>query len=218
MSAFYPYAAPRPMDPGVQSAIDSLFDVKQFTWDLQRPDPGVEPLVQEIFLGVGTREASLAAHPRMLGWKLPQWRSLALRSTTEAVLKSAAALDALEGPIILRAHEPTLDIITAALLLAYRVRSHAWPEGIDDLVHYVSEWEQGRTELAGEYESGLGSIFYGSMRTWQPDTAGISREMVAVLGEAVAGRFAMKALQSLPPELVPARISRRLKADRDLYR
>ena len=194
------------MDPGVQSAIDSLFDVKHFTWDLQRPDPGAEPGVQEIFLGVGTREAGLAAHPRMLGWKLPQWRSLALRSTTEAVLKSADAIDALKGPIVLRAHEPTLDTVTAALLLAYRVGHRAWPQGIDDLIHYVSEWEQGRTELAGEYESGLGSVFYGSMRTWQPDTAGLSRDMVTLLGEAIAGRFDLKQLQSLPPDLISSRI------------
>ena len=218
MGAFYLYAAPPPMDPGVQRAIDSLFDVQQFTWDLQRPDPGAEPSVQEIYLGVGSRDAALPIQPRMLGWKIPQWRSLALRSTTEAVLKSAAAIDGMQIPIVLRAHEPTLDTVTAALLLSYRVNHRSWPAGIDDLVHYVSEWEQGRTELAGEYESGLGAVFYAAMRTWQPDTAGISREMVKVLGAAISGRFDLKALQSLPKELVPARISRRLKADEDLYK
>ncbi len=206
------------MDLGVQRAIDSLFDVQQLTWDLQRPNPGVEPGAQEIFLGVGTRDASLPAHPRMLGWKLPQWRSLALRSTTEVVLRAGEAIDALQLPIVLRAHEPTLDTITAALLLSYRLSHRKWPEGIDDLVHYISEWEQGRTELAGEYESGLGSVFYASMRTWESDTAGISREMVKLLGAAIAGKFDLKQLQSLPDSLVPARISRRLKADEDLYR
>lgn len=206
------------MDPGVQKAIDSLFDNKHFTWDLSRPNPGAEPGVQEIFLGVGTREAGLPAHPRMLQWKLPQWRSMALRSTTEVVLKSAAALDELHGPVSVRAHEPTLDTVTAALLIAYRVMHHQWPEGIDDLVHYVSEWEQGRTEHAGAYETGLGSVFYGCMRTWEPDTGGISREMVKVIGQAMAAKLDLEGLKALPPDTIPSRISRRLKADADLYK
>ena len=206
------------MDPAVQRVIDSLFDSTQFTWDLQRPDPGAEPRVQEVFLGVGARDAAANAHPRMLGWKLPQWRSLAVRSTTEVVLRSAAALDLLTSPVHLRAHEPTLDTLTAAVLVAWRVLNHNWPEALDDLIHYVSEWEQGRTELAGQYESGLGAVFYASLHTWEPDTAGISRHLTNLIGEVIGRKLDLKGLQSLPAELIPARISRRLKADADLYK
>jgi len=191
--------------------VEALFDPQRVTWNLARPDPGAEPKAQEIWLGVGTRDAGLAPHPRMLSWKLPQWRALNLRSTSEAVMRSADALDGLKFPIELRAHEPTLDTVAASLLAIHRVLHKAWPAGASALVSYVSDWEQGRTERAGKYESALASVFYASLSVAKGDLKLLASLVAGALGEQAP-------LDALPPHLIPSRVSRRLKADSDLYR
>ncbi len=206
------------MDGLLQRAVDSLLDPGQFIWDLQRPDPGAEPGVQEIFLSVGARDAAKPPHPRMLAWKLPQWRHESLRSTTEVVLRSAAPLDALAAPVRLRAHEPTLDTVAAAILLAYRVQNHAWPEGYRALSDYVSQWEQGLTESAGAYDRALASVFYASVHVHRPEAGGPSKELVQLVGEALSRKLDAAGLARLPEELISKRVARRLKADADLYR
>ncbi len=206
------------MDSLLKRAVDALLDPGQFIWDLQRPDPGAEPGVQEIFLAVGARDVALPPHPRMLSWKLPQWRHASLRSTTEVTLRSAEALDALKLPVRLKAHEPTLDTVTAALLLAYRVQNHAWPDGAQALADYVSLWEQGLTEAAGHYDRALASVFYASLHVFRPEGGGPSREMLELVGEALSRGLDGAALARLPDALIGRRVARRLKADVDLYR
>jgi hypothetical protein len=206
------------VDGLVQRAVDSLLDGGQFVWDLTRPDPGSEPGVQEIFLSVGTRDAALPPHPRMLSWKLPQWRHESLRSTTQAVLRSADALDGLKVPIRLRAHEPTIDTVAAAIFVAYRVQHHAWPEGHPALAEYVSLWEQGITESAGAYDRALASVFYASMHGTKIEGNGPSRELLTLVGEALSRKLDLPGLARLPEELISKRVQRRLKADADLYR
>ncbi len=191
--------------------VEALFDPARVTWNLTRPDPGTEPGAQEIWLGVGTRDAGLEPHPRMFSWKLPQWRAQNLRSTTEAVMRSAKALDAVTFPIVLRAHEPTLDTLASAVLALHRVLHHEWPSRSNALVSYVSDWEQGRTERAGEYESALASVFYASLSVAKGDLKLLASLIAGALGEDAA-------LDSLPSHLIPSRVSRRLKADSDLYR
>src|SRR5205823_4886892 len=154
---------PMTTDAAISEAVEALFDPARATWNLVRPDPGAEPEAQEIWLGVGTRDGNAPPHPRMLGWKLPQWRSAGLRSTTEVVMRSAEALDALGVPLGLRVHEPTLDTIAAALLAMHRVLHHRWPAAAPQLMEYVSLWEQGRTEKAGGYHRALASIFHASL-------------------------------------------------------
>ncbi len=206
------------MDTALSQTVDALLDPARVTWSLQRPNPGAEPGAQEIFLGVGARDVALPPHPRMLSWKLPQWRAANLRSTTEAVLRSAEVLDGLSLPLVLRSHEPTLDLTTAALLSVYRVLHHRWPEGVGQLVEYVSEWEQGRTEGAGHYERALASVFYASMAVFRGEKAGPSKELVKLVAGVLERELAQPGLAALPPDLIPSRISRRLKADADLYR
>jgi hypothetical protein len=198
-------------DAALTQVVDALLDPRRVTWNLTQPDPGAEPLVQEIWLGVGTRDPKLAPHPRMLGWKLPQWRSAGLRSTTEVVMHSAEALDALELPLQLRAHEPTLDTLAAALLAAHRVIHHAWPKSAEALTEYVSAWEQGRTEKAGRYESALASVFYASLSIDRTALEPLVKLLGSALSEGVD--FA-----DLPLGLIPTHVLRRLKADSDLYR
>lgn len=206
------------MDGPLQRAVDSLLDPGQFVWDLNRPDPGAEPGVQEIFLSVGARDAALPPHPRMLSWKLPQWRHESLRSTTQAVLRSADALDGLKIPVRLRAHETTLDTVVAALLVAYRVQHHAWPEGHQALAEYVSLWEQGITESAGAYDRALASVFYASVQITRAEQSGPSRDLLQLVGEAVSRKLDLAGLARLPEDLITKRVQRRLKADADLYR
>lgn len=204
------------MDAALRETVEALFDPARVTWSFSRPDPGAEPAAQEIFIGTGTREAGLADHPRMLNWKLPQWRGTSLRSSTEVVVHSAKALDALTLPVTVRSHEPTLDVVTAAVLAIHRALHKAWPAGQAALVEYVSEWEQGRTESAGVYERALASVFYGSMHTVR--AGGSPRPLVELIAEVLALSPTIDALRALPAHLIPARITRRLKADADLYR
>lgn len=198
-------------DGAIAQAVEALFDPARVTWNLTRPDPGAEPEAQEIFLGVGTRDAQAPAHPRMFSWKLPQWRSAGLRSTTEAVMRSAEALDGLQLPLKLRAHEPTLDTICAALLAIHRVLHKRWPAAALTLMDYVSDWEQGRTERAGRYDAALASVFYAWLNIERSDLKPLVNLVAGALSERVD-------LAALPTELIPARVSRRLKADTDLYR
>lgn len=198
-------------DAAIAQAVETLFDPARVTWNFTRPDPGTEPGAQEIWLGVGTRDAKAPPHPRMLGWKLPQWRAAGLRSSSEVVMRSAETLDALSFPLTLRAHEPTLDTISAVLLAIHRVLHHRWPTTAPELMEYVSEWEQGRTENAGRYESALASVFYASLSMDRADV----KPLVTLLGNALADRVDFA---QLPAAMIPARVSRRLKADSDLYR
>lgn len=205
------------MDTALAQTVEALLDPKRVSWNLQRPDPGEVPAAQEIYLGVGAREVGLEPHPRLLSWKLPQWRAANLRSTSEAVLRSAEALDGLNLPLVIRTHEPTLDLTCAALLAAYRVLHHRWPEAVGPLVEYVSEWEQGRTENAGHYERALASVFYASMH-FRAERREPTPEMLKLVAGALERELAGPALAALPGDLIPARITRRLKADADLYR
>jgi len=209
---------PRPMDAPLEQTLSALLDPAKVTWSHERTAPGQEPAHDELYLGVGTRDAALPPHPRMLSWKLPQWRSAQLRSTTEAVLKSAEALDALTLPIRFCLHDPTLDCTTAAVLATYRVLHHRWPEGLDGLVDYVSEWEQGRTESAGHYARALASVFYASMQVFRTKQPGPSKQLAELIVRALDRGLDLEGLAKLPEELIPKRITRRLKADADLYR
>jgi hypothetical protein len=200
------------MDDALSQAVEALLDPAQVTWSFQRPNPGDEPGEQEFFIGTGTREAGKPAHPRMLNWKLPQWRGGNLRSSTEAVVASAAALDASKGPLTFRSHEPTLDVTVGAVLASYRALHHRWPEGTPALVEYVSEWEQGRTESAGAYDRALASVFYASLHVFR--ASGSVRPLVELIGEVLSVR---PPLEALPAHLISARVARRLKADADLY-
>src|SRR3990167_7847853 len=97
------------MDAALSATLDTLLDPQKIRWSRERTQQGQEPAEDELFLGVGNRDAGLPPHPRMLSWKLPQWRTKNLRSTTEAVLLSAEALDALQTPLTFRQHYATLD-------------------------------------------------------------------------------------------------------------
>jgi hypothetical protein len=200
-----------PMSGGVEQALEALCDPSRVTWDFTRPDTSAEPQAQEVFLGVGTRDSQAPPHPRMFSWKLPQWRAAGLRSSTEVVMRSAEALDALQFPLKLRAHDPTLDTMSAALLTAHRALHRAWPERADVLAEYVSNWEQGLTERAGHYESALASAFYASLALDRTDLRGLLSMLARALQPGVD-------LTLLPPTFVSQRIVRRLKADADLYR
>src|SRR6185436_13830375 len=125
-------------DAAIAQVAQALLDPARVSWNLTRPDPAAEPQEQEIFLGVGTRDAAQPPHPRMLAWKLPQWRAASLRSSTEVVMHSAEVLDALSLPLKLRAHEPTLDTVTAALLIVHRIMHRRWPAAGPALMEYVS--------------------------------------------------------------------------------
>lgn len=206
------------MEAALAATLDALLDPSRVTWTRERVQLGQEPAEGELFLGVGSRDAGLPPHPRMMSWKLPQWRSRNLRSTTEAVVQSASVLDGLSLPLKLWQHDPTLDCLTAAVLAVYRVLHKRWPEGHEALAEYVSEWEQGRTEQAGHYARALASVYYASMQLFRTESGAPSRELAALLVGALDLRLDAEGLQALPVELIPNRIARRLKADADLYR
>lgn len=206
------------MDAALQQTLEALLDPTRTRWTTERAQPGQEPAERELYLGVGTRDPSLPPHPRMLSWKLPQWRAGNLRSTTEAVLRSADALDGLDGPLTFRLHDPTLDCTTAAVLATYRALHRRWPPGLEGLVQYVSEWEQGRTEAAGHYERALASVFYASMQVFRTGKPGPSPQLLELIVRALDRQLSFDGLAELPEELILKRIMRRLKADADLYR
>ena len=208
------------MDAELSATLDALLDPHQIRWgrwSRERTQLGQEPAANELFLGVGSRDAELPPHPRMLSWKLPQWRTKNLRSTTEAVLLSGAVLDQLSTPLTFRQHDATFDCLTAAVFATYRVLHKRWPSNFDALVEYVSEWEQGRTETAGHYAGALASVYYASMQLFRTADGSPSRELVALIIGALDLKLELDGLQTLPLQLVPNRVSRRLKADADLY-
>ena len=206
------------MDAALSATLDTLLDQEKIRWSRERAQLGQEPAKDELFLGVGSRDAELSHHPRMLSWKLPQWRTRNLRSTTEAVLLSADVFDQLELPITFRQHDATFDCLTAAVLATYRVVHKRWPKGHEALVEYVSEWEQGRTEIAGHYARALASVYYASMQLFRTADGSPSRELVALLVGVLELELDVTGLQTLPEHLVLNRVTRRLKADADLYR
>lgn len=212
------YGRPRAMKADLLKTLEVLADPSKVTWSNARPAPGEEPAANEVYLAVGTREASLAPHPRMLSWKLPQWRSALLRSTSEAATQSAGMLDELQFPLCFRAHDATLDCVVAAVLATHRVLHHRWPEGLAELVNYVSEWEQGRTDSAGRYERALASVFYAAMQVFRSSTPGPSKEMLELVLAALDAGLDWAGLAELPTAMIPSRVTRRLKADSDLYR
>lgn len=204
------------MDDALSLTVEALLDPTKVTWSFQRPNPGDEPGEQEFFIGTGTREAGRAPHPRMVNWKLPQWRGTNLRSSTEAVMASAEALDSARLPLTFRSHEPTLDVTVGAVLAAFRALHHRWPEGTPALVEYISEWEQGRTESAGSYDRALASVFYASLHVFR--ASGSARPLIELIAEVLSLKPTPDVLATLPASLIPARVTRRLKADADLYR
>jgi hypothetical protein len=203
------------MDSALAQTLEAMTDPTRVTWTTERPAVDAEPAANELFLGVGSRAPGATPHPRLLSWKLAHWRTAALRSTTEVVLRSAEALDALALPITFRLHDPTLDCTTAAVLATFRVLHKRWPASTEALTEYVSEWEQGRTESAGAYERALASVFYASMH-FRSNAVGPSREMLELLIGVLDAPPAT--LASLPASSIPGRVARRLKADADLYR
>ncbi len=206
------------MHAALAATLETLLDPQQTRWTRQRAEYGHEPEPNEFFLGVGSRDAALPPHPRMLSWKLPQWRSLNLRSTTEAVLRSAEVLDSLTGPLTFRIHDATLDCVTAAVFIVHRVKHHAWPRGAASLCEYVSEWEQGRTEAAGHYARALASVYYASMQLFRSEDGAPPHELLTLLVNALDADLDHAGLAELPPPLIAHRVARRLKADADLYR
>jgi hypothetical protein len=206
------------MDAALSATLDTLLDPAKIQWSRERTQLGQEPSPNELFLGVGSRDAELPAHPRMLSWKLPQWRTKNLRSTTEAVLLSAQVLDGLSTPLVFRQHDATFDCLTAAVLATYRVMHKRWPPGHEGLVEYVSEWEQGRTEIAGHYARALASVYYASLQLFRTNDGSPSKELVSLIVSALEAQLDIAGLQVLPEGMVPNRVSRRLKADADLYR
>ncbi|MHB8878608.1 MAG: hypothetical protein ACYC8T_33330 [Myxococcaceae bacterium] len=217
------------MDAALRRTVEALFDSSQVAWSFTRPDPGAEPGAHEIWVGVGSRGDKDPPHPRLLAWKLPQWRKVNTRSSTEAVLHSAEALDevgrslkaaagALEKPLSLRTHEPTLDTLTATLLGVHRVLWGVWPAAAAELSEFVSEWEQGRIEGAGTYQRSLASVFYATMVLLRSEGDKGSREAVELLGSVLGKGLSRTGLAELPSELIPLRVARRLKADTDMYR
>ncbi len=218
------------MDAKLRQVVEVMLGEGQVEWLSEKPAPGVEPRPRELFFSVGSRAESLPPHPRMLAWKLPQWMRRSVRSTTGVVLLSAAELDAFSqelrqgqpegslGPLILRVHEPTLDVLCATLLAVYRLLHGAWPEGVEALVEYVGEWEQGHTETVGDYERALGTVFYAALNLWPSETDRPTRELLELLASVLHRSRLPGELTKLPEALIPAVISRRLKADERLYR
>ncbi|MFT3707875.1 MAG: hypothetical protein QM817_09485 [Archangium sp.] len=188
------------------------------SWSRERAAFGQEPKEHELFLGVGSRDAAAEPHPRMLSWKLPQWRSKNLRSATEAVLASAPMLDAMKLPVTFCQHDPTLDCLSAAVLATYRILHHRWPAKHEALVEYVSEWEQGRTEAAGHYARALASVYYGSMQLFRTESGAPAAELITLLVNVLDAQQDLDGLRQLPEAMIAHRVGRRLKADADLYR
>lgn len=206
------------MDPALEQTLSALGDPLRFDFGRQRPAPGEEPRERELFIGVGARDAASPPHPRMLSWKLPQWRRIGLRATCATVIASAEALDALETPARIRLHEATLDCTLATFLAAHRLLHRRWPEAFAPLVDYVSDWEQGRTERAGAYDRALASVFYASMQLYAHEGAGPAPQLLELVAGALDARLDGAGLAALPEALIPRRVARRLKADADLYR
>ncbi len=219
------------MEARLRQVVELLVGEGQVTWTSAKPLPGDEPGPRELFISVGSRTEALPPHPRMLAWKLPQWTRRTVRSSTGAVLLSAAELEAFSqelrqgqpegslGPLTLRVHEPTLDVVCATLLAVYRLLHGAWPEGAEGLADYVGEWEQGHTESAGDYERALGTVFYAALDLWPSSDEGRpARELVELVATVVERVHQRTELAKLPEVLVPPTISRRLKADERLYR
>lgn len=210
----------------LEQTVDALFNPAQVLFSMERPPPATEPGEHELFFGVGQRAEGLPPHPRMLSWKLPQWRNEGLRCTTEAVLRSGSALDALAaqlgahapGPLpqalTFRIHTPTLDTGVACLLAVHRLLHRAWPKGAKELADYVGSWEQGRIEEAGTYDSSLASVYYASLSVYRGEGPTPPRELFELLARSIG----QGALSRLPMEAIPARVARRLKADEALYR
>ncbi|HYO55032.1 hypothetical protein [Archangium sp.] len=218
------------MDAKLRQVVEVLLGEGQVEWLTEKPAPGVEPGPRELFMSVGSRGESLPPHPRMLAWKLPQWMRRSVRSTTGAVLLSAAELDAFslelrkgrpEGsirPLTLRVHEPTLDVLCATLLAVYRLLHGSWPEGAEAFVEYLGEWEQGHTETVGDYERALGTVFYAALDLWPTETDRPAREVLELMASVLERVRLPAELMKLPEALIPPVISRRLKADERLYR
>jgi hypothetical protein len=211
------------MDARLRQGIDLLSREGQVEWSTEKPAPGAEPGPRELFISVGARSEALPAHPRMLSWKLPQWVRRSARSSTAAVLMAGAELDAFaaEGtpePIRLRVHESTLDGTTAALLAIYRILHGRFPEGAEVLSEYIGAWEQGQTELAGEYERALGPVFYAALRLWPAKQGRPAHEVLELVASVLDTVRSRAELMKLPEPLVPLPVTRRLKADALLYR
>jgi hypothetical protein len=218
------------MDPKLRQVVEALAGEGQVEWTTERPAPGAEPGPRELFISTGARSEGLPPHPRMLSWKLPQWVRRSVRSTTGVVLQSAAELDAFaqelrhqesEGasrPLLLRVHEPTLDSVSSAMLAMYRLLHGDFPAGAQALDQYVGVWEQGHTELAGEYESALGPVFYAGLRLWPSRLGRPAREVLELMASVLEAVRSAGELTKLPEGLIPVPISRRLKADALLYR
>ncbi|WP_224248204.1 hypothetical protein [Hyalangium gracile] len=218
------------MDAKLREVVEALCQEGQVEWTAERPAPGAEPTERELYLSVGSRGEAQPAHPRMLSWKLPQWVRRSARSTTGVVLMAEAELEAFvqerkrrqaEGggaPMLLRVHEATLDVVSAAVLLMYRVLHGHFPPGAEALGSYVGAWEQGHTELAGDYERALGPVFYAGLRLWPSRKGRPAREVVELMASVLESARSVMELASLPPSLIPLVVSRRLKADALLYR
>jgi hypothetical protein len=211
------------MDSRLRQAVELLSREGQVEWSNEKPTPGAEPGPRELFISVGARSESLPAHPRMLSWKLPQWVRRSARSSTSVVLMAGAELDAFaaEGtpkPIRLRIHETTLDVTSAVLLAVYRTLHGQFPEGAEALSQYVGDWEQGQTELAGDYERALGPVFYAALRLWPSRQGRPAREVLELLASVLDAVRTPSELMRLPESLIPLVVTRRLKADAVLYR
>lgn len=218
------------MEAKLRQVVEALAGEGQVEWSTERLPPGAEPGPRELFISVGTRSEGLPPHPRILSWKLPQWVRRAARSTTGVVLQSAPELDAfaqelrrqqsegLSKPLLLRVHEPTLDAVCSAMLAMYRILHGGFPAGAEALEQYVAEWEQGHTELAGEYESALGPVFYAGMRLWPARHGRPSHPVLELMASVLEAVRSPGELARLPEGLIPVPISRRLKADALLYR
>jgi hypothetical protein len=218
------------MDAKLRQVVEHMMGEGAVEWTTEKPTPGMEPEARELFISVGARGEALPAHPRMLAWKLPQWTRRGVLSTTGAVLLSADALDDLsrqlregqpEGrlaPLKLRVHVNTLDVVCAALLAAYRLLHASWPEGAEALAEYVGEWEQGHTETVGEYERALGTVFYAALKLGSLEQGRPTRPVLELIGAVLEVLRHPWELAQLPDTLIPAAVSRRLKADKLLYR
>jgi hypothetical protein len=210
------------MDVKWRQVVEWLLDAGRVEWTIERPSPGSEPSPREWFISVGSRSEALPAHPRMLAWKLPQWTRRSVRSTTGTVLLSAEALDAFVpepgAPVRLRVHVHTIDGVCASLLVAFRLLHGTWPEAAGALAEYLGEWEQGHTETVGDYESALGTVFYAALNLWPSEAACPTREVLELMARVLETVRQPSELARLPEALIPVALSRRLKADKFLYR
>ena len=56
------------MDAALSATLDTLLDPSKIQWSRERTQLGQEPGEREVFLGVGSRDAELPPHPRLLSW------------------------------------------------------------------------------------------------------------------------------------------------------